>query len=634
MAKSAGKKASNIVVWIILILLIVGLAGFSVTNFGGSNQAVGKVGESEITVNDYARALQSELNVLQSQTGQVFPMAQAQAFGIDRRVLQRLVADAAIDNEASAIGLSVGDTEVGRRVREIPGFQGLDGAFDRTTYEARLRQNGSSVSEFEDIIRAEASRAILQRAVLGGAQTPATFTDTLFSYARERRDFTWARLGAADLTAPVAEPSDADLQAHYEANPEDYTNPETKQLTYVWLSPDMLVDTIAADEDALRAMYDDRIEEYVRPERRLVERLVYPDQSAADAARARLDADEAEFEDLVAERGLELDDVDFGDPSEDELGNAGAVVFALDNPGIAGPVDTDLGPALFRVNAILTAQETTFEDVRQDLLDEYAIDTARRQIEDEVDPIDDLLAGGATLEELAAEAKMELGTLDWTPASSEDIAAFAEFREAAAAVQEGDFPEVIQAPDGSLFALRLDALIPPTLRPLDEVKEQVIQDWENAETEKRLAEQIANLPVAPAVDDLPAINRVGGGGSEELGDAGPFGASSTLETDVLRDGFIEGGGTALVETVFSMEAPGDVVSIPSGDGTVIAVRLDAIKEPDDADVEATALKDGFSRQTAESMAIDMLTAFTSSVQNQAGITINQHAISAVHAQFP
>ena len=636
MAKSAGKKASNFIVWIILLLLVVGLAGFGATNFGGSTQSVGSVGDTEIGVNDYARALQNELNALQSQTGQVFPLAQAQAFGIDRRVLQRLVADAALDNENCKHWACPWATKkLGNAFAKSPDFRALTDRLIAPRTKRGLRQNGSSIGEFEDIIRAESARTILQGAVLSGAETPAAFTDTLFAYARERRDFTWAQLGAGDLNDPVPEPSDADLQAYYEANPDNYTVPETKKLTYVWLSPDMLVDTITPDEDALRAMYDERIEEYVRPERRLVERLIYPDQAAADAARARLDAGEVDFEYLVAERELELDDVDFGDPSLDELGGAGEAVFALTEPGVAGPVETDLGPALFRVNAILTAQETTFQDVRQDLLDEFAIDTARRQIEDEIDPIDDLLAGGATLEELAEEAQMELSTLDWTPDASDGIAAFAEFREAAAAVQDGDFPEVIQSADGSLFALRLDELVAPALRPLDEVQAQVIQDWDQAETEKRLLDQIANLTDEAPADDLPTINRVGSDGAEELAEgAGPFGASANTEIDVLRDGFIEGGGTSLVETVFEMKAVGDVTGIAGADGTVIVVRLDAINEPAAEDEESAALKDGFAQQTAESIALDMLTAFTNSVQNQAGITINQPAISAVHAQFP
>ena len=635
MAKSAGKKASNVFIWIILLLLVVGLAGFGATNFGGSVRSVGAVGDTEIPVNDYARALQNELSALQSQTGQVFPLAQAQAFGIDRGVLQRLIADAAMDNEARAVGLSVGDTEVGRRVQEIPAFQGLDGSFDRESYAVRLRQNGTSVAEFEDTIRAESARSILQGAVLSGAKTPAVFTDTLFAYARAQRDFTWARLGANDLAEPVPAPTDADLQAYYEANEADFTTPETKKLTYVWLSPDMLVDTITPDEDALRTMYEERIEEYVRPERRLVERLIYPDQTAADAARARLDAGDVDFDDLVAERELELEDVDFGDPSKDELGPAGDAVFALGEPGVAGPAETDLGPALFRVNAILTAQEATFDDVRQDLLDEYAIDTARRQIDDEIEPVDDLLAGGATLEELATEARMELSSLDWRPDVSDGIAAFAEFREAAAAVQLGDFPEVIQAPDGSIFALRLDEIAEPAVQPLEDVQAQVIQGWDQAQTEARLLEQIAASTTPAPSNDLPAINRVGSDGSVALSDGfDPFGGDASTETGVLRDAFIEGGDATLVETVFAMDAPGDVIGIATGNGTVLAVRLDAINDAEAEDAESIALKDGFAQQTAETIARDMLTAFTNSVQNSAGISINQTAINAVHAQFP
>lgn len=638
MAKSAGKKASNIVVWVILGLLVVALAGFGATNFGGSVRAVGQVGETEIEANDYARALQTELSVLQRQSGQVFPLAQARAFGIDRQVLQRLVADAALDNEAAEIGLSVGDEEVGRRVRDIPGLQGIDGNFDRDTYAQRLRQNGSSVKEFEETIRADAARTLLQTAVLGGAVTPPAFTDTLFNYARERRDFTWLRLGAEDLNGALDAPTEDQLTAYYEANPEDFTSPETKRLTYVRLSPDMLLDTIAVDEARLREIYDERIEEYVRPERRLVDRLVYPDQAAADAAKARLDAGELDFDALIAERDLEPGDVDIGDPSEAELGDAGAEVFALAEPGVVGPLETDLGPALFRVNAILSAQETTFEDVLEDLQDEYARDTARRDIAAEIEPIDDLLAGGATLEELAAETGMELATYDWVADSTEGIAAFVAFREAAAAVQLGDFPELTEAADGSLFALRLDALDEPALIPFEDVQGGVLAGWQIEETERRLLEQgealaAGSADVTPAEDSIE-FNRVGPDGSEAMAGEDPLGDGALAETGVLRDGFIEDAAPTLIARVFEMTEPGEHAVLPAGGGDVVVVRLDAINPADASDPDAVTLKEQFSAQTAETIAIDMLRGFTRAVEDAAGISINQTAINAVHAQFP
>ncbi len=67
------------------------------------------------------------------------------------------------------------------------------------------------------------------------------------------------------------------LQAYYRANEAAYTLSETKAITYAWVTPEMILDTIAIDDDALRALYEERASDYIRPERRLVERLVFAD---------------------------------------------------------------------------------------------------------------------------------------------------------------------------------------------------------------------------------------------------------------------------------------------------------------------------------------------------------------------
>ncbi|MBL6780196.1 MAG: SurA N-terminal domain-containing protein, partial [Rhodobacteraceae bacterium] len=61
MARSTN-TLSKTFVWILLAFLIVGLAGFGAINFGGRMNSVGTVGDKEISVNDYARALQNQMN--------------------------------------------------------------------------------------------------------------------------------------------------------------------------------------------------------------------------------------------------------------------------------------------------------------------------------------------------------------------------------------------------------------------------------------------------------------------------------------------------------------------------------------------------------------------------------------------
>ena len=253
----AGRKAATggkLVVWIILLLLIVGLAGFGTANFGGGVQSIGRIGDTEIPVNRYARALQQRLSQVQQQTGQALSLSQAQSFGLDRAVLGEVVGLTALEDEAARIGLSVGDAQVRDEIVQIPAFQGTDGQFDREGYQFALDSNGVSVDEFEASIRQDLSRSILQGAVIGGVVTPKILTDTLYAYARETRSLAWVTLDAEALDAPVPAPDDAQLDAYYQANPADYTLPERRRLTYAWLTPEMLAPTVEVTDEDLRAL--------------------------------------------------------------------------------------------------------------------------------------------------------------------------------------------------------------------------------------------------------------------------------------------------------------------------------------------------------------------------------------------
>ncbi|MGL6209349.1 MAG: SurA N-terminal domain-containing protein, partial [Paracoccaceae bacterium] len=478
------KKSPSAVMWVVMLLLIGGLASFGVSSFGGNVRTIGKVGDRNIDANTYARAMRMQLNEISQQFGQQLTLTQAQALGqaqgfsFDQQVLQSVVTQTALDNEAARIGLSVGDTVVAAQVTATPSFQNASGAFDRETYRQTLQQNSLTEGEFETTIRDDLTRSILQGAVVGGFQTPDILTDTLWAYAAEQRSFTLLPLTEADLTTPIPTPTEADLTTYYTANIAGFTRGEAKRITYVSLLPDTIAATITVDEAETRAAYDARIAEYMIPERRLVERLVYPSQEQADAAKARLDSGEA-FDVLVKERGLELADVDLGDVGKDDLGAAGEAVFALTGPGVVGPFATDLGPALFRMNAILAAQETAFEEAKPALLAELQTEAARREIANRVEAIDDLLAGGATLEDLAKDEGLTLGQTDYVAGDRDNdpIAAYTDFRTGADAIVAGDFAEAILLDDGGLVALRLDEIVPPTPIPMADITDRVTAAW-------------------------------------------------------------------------------------------------------------------------------------------------------------
>lgn len=609
-------KASEVAVWTLMGMLILGLGGFGVTSFSGGVTKVGSVGEVEITTNDYARALQTQVNAFAQQFGQPISMQEALAFGIDKQVLRDVLTRAALDNEAQRIGLSVGDDVVATELMGMDAFKGVSGSFDREAYRFTLDRNNLSETEFETNLRRDISRELLQGAVAGGFAAPKAMTDTLYAWAGERRGFSMLRLGEGDLTAPVAEPTEAELKAHYDAHIDRFTKPEAKRITYASLLPEAIAKDQPVDDATLQKLYQDRIAEFVIPERRIVERLVYPDQAAAEAAKAKLDAGTS-FEDLVAERGLTLDAIDMGDVSQEELGEAGAAIFATAEGQVAGPLASDLGPALYRVNSVLAAEETSFEDARETLAVEIQTDAARRLIADQVEAIDDLLAGGATLEDLGKEMGLAVATLDYVPGQQGDatIEGYPAFREAAEAVQEGDFPEAILLDDGGVVALRLDEIVPAAPIPFDEAKDQVAEDWRKEAVAKALAARAAEIKTE--LDGGAAI--------------GTFGIVD-VTPESSRTGFVAEAPETLLADVFKM-AEGEV-KVVEAPGFIAVVKLDRILPAATEGEDAQAMQEALATQARQAIAQDAFAAFTNALTAEAGISLDQAAINAVHTSLP
>src|SRR6056297_125816 len=203
----ASNNVSKTLVWILMGLLILGLGGFGVTNLSGTIRTVGSVGDAEITVDEYARALQNEIRALEAEREEPVSFAQAEAQGIDQRVLSRLIANAALDHEAQRLGISIGDENLLEQIVDIRAFQGVNGEFDREAYGFALDQAGMSEAEFESDIRAETARTLLQAAVVSGVSAPPEHTEILLRYLAERRDLTFAVLDRTDLDTELPDPT-------------------------------------------------------------------------------------------------------------------------------------------------------------------------------------------------------------------------------------------------------------------------------------------------------------------------------------------------------------------------------------------------------------------------------------------
>lgn len=611
----AEKKNKRYGVWIVVGLLFVGLLSFGNGGFGGNVRSLGSVGDKDLPVFVYQNALNRAIRATEAEVGRAVTFAEAQARGLDQGALNQVITERALDNEVAQLGISIGDERVLEQLLAVQGFQGLDGQFDRETYASALRRIGQTERQFEDGIRDELSRTLLQTAVVAGVAPPDAYANTVVAYLGSERDITYALLTAEALDSELPAPTEDALRSYHTEFSDDFIKPEARELSYAWLTPAMIQDEITVDETALRELYDTRIAEFVRPERRLVERLVYLDADRADAAMAQLEVAGQTFEGLVDARGLDLSDIDLGDVSQEELGAAGEAVFAASPGDVVGPFESDLGPALFRMNAILAAQTVTFEEAEADLREELAAARARRVIADSAEGITDLLAGGATIDDLAARTDMEAGQITWTPDTRDGIAAYDRFRAAAATVEKDAFLELQSLSDGGIFVVQLDAVIPPEVAPFEEVSEDVRAAF-NA---RALSEALLAQAEVAAADISP------------LTDLAELGLTPIEVTNLTRRSFLEVGPADVITTIFEMNL-GDVVTLGTGDGALI-LRLDDARTPSGDDPRFAADLEVVSQSAMAAITQDLFDIYAAEVRTNTDIRVDQSLINALHAQF-
>lgn len=621
MLGSFRSKRGGIFVWALLVLLMLGLAGFGIgAGTGITATSVAKVGSERITSDDYVRAMQQELQALTRQLGRNLPMPEARQYGVDRMVLARLVNDAALDSEAARLGLSASDKTIQDQILATPAFRGPDGDFSRDAYTYALERAGLRPSEFEALLRHEAGRDLIATAVQSPATLPPSAAATVLAFLGERRTFDHLRLDPALLPAPVPAPTDADLQAEYDAHPERYTKPETRHVTYAAVDPQTLATTIEVPDADLRAAYETDLAHYQTPERRAVDRIAFPTEADAEAAKARLDASEVTFDALATERGLRPADIDQGTLTADALSpEARAAVFGSQGPGIVGPVPTPLGPSLYRVNAILAAATTPFEEAKPGIAERKSLEQATQQIQDDTLAIEDLLAGGATAEEIAAETVLELGTVALDSDTTGGLADDPAFVAAANAARQGEETDLVQLADGGLATLRVDAIDPPALIPLADVRDRVAADWaadRTAEALTALADGYARelhdgLDFADLAKRLPRPMQV----------AGPLTRGETAP----------GLPPELVADVFAAEAGGTVVR-RDGDGVILA-EVAAIEPFDPKAPDTAEVAEGLQAQYDGQVADDVLALYTAALRDREGVTVNQALVDSTLARF-
>ncbi len=606
-------------------LLVVSFAiwGIGDVSIGGAGNRVATVGDEEISVEDYALALQREIQSLSRQLGRRITMEEAEAAGVPQNLLGRLARDAALNGEAARLGISAPDAAVRKAILSSPSFQGMDGSFDKQQYEFVLQQLGFDVTRFENDMRRALAREIIARGIGGAARAMPGYAETQLAHRLEQRELTILPIPAAALDGQAAAPDEATLRAWFRERADAYVAPERRDVSYIALDPASMIDQVEISEDDLRDAYEAAADRYDRPETRAVDRIAFPDTAAALAAKSAIESGEKTFADVVAELDLTLDDVSLGSVTRDDLATETADAAFDGGLGVKGPVATGLGPALVNVRAIVPASKTPFEDARDELKRELALSEAADLASRRAEEVADLIAGGATLEEIAAELNLPLSRATGVTLTGEGqtgIAANPDFIAEAFAADPGEERDMIPLPGGAWVALRVDDVAESAPLTFEQARDRVLADW-TAERRRQALREKAEA-VAAALNAGAAIADV----------AAEHGLTPRPTGPVTRDAKLPDAPASLIAELFAAKTAGAALAAVEGDVAAVGV-VDAIKPADLNDPTYAQIVERWRAALNESVGRDLYSYYAQAIQNRDGATVNEAAMRQVINQL-
>ncbi|WP_372620006.1 peptidylprolyl isomerase [Falsiroseomonas sp.] len=584
--------AQSWVAKILFVLLILSFAIWGiediVRNFGRETALVRMEG-AQIEVPEAQFAARRDLQRIQRQLGPDFEPDQAVREAIARQAVETLIAEYAQRIEADRLGLATPDSQVVAYVHAIPAFQS-GGSFDRLALEQFLRQSDMTEPMFLQIVRDDLQRMQLIGAVRAGAPAPDILARALFNWERQKRIAQVVELPLLDAPEPPA-PTQAQLERFHANNPDRFSTPELREVTLAVLSAETLRDQVEVPEEELRTAFEARRAQFETPERRQVEQALLPNEEAARqvAAAWASSADLAAINQAAQAAGgsaTALGTVARADLPLPELAEA---VFAVPGGNVTQPVQSPFGWHVFRVTAVTPGTTASFEEVRERLADELALERAADLAFERANRIEDALAGGATLEEAGRQNGMAVATLrlDAQGRDAEGAPvplpvpadARAEALRLVFAAEMGRAPRLQELRAADAFvAVELRGTAPPALKPFESVAEEVRLAW-LADARRRAQEERAAALMAAmrGGQTLEAAAQAAGLRSERFG---PFGREPTPGVPGLTL------PPELLPPLFGANL-NEPVMVPTQSGFAVAQLLEIV--PPDPTAEAEAL---------------------------------------------
>lgn len=502
-------KIGTGVIAIILVGILVGFAMSDLQNFGTGTTGGGmggstlaEVGDEQVTDREMSESMQRRLQEVRQQR----PDADYPAIAGDfDSLLDALVDQRTLIAFANKFGFTLSKRLVDAEIAQIPQTKGLNGEFSDAAYQGFLSQQRLTDAQVRQIITGGLLQRLMLTPVATNARVSVGMATPYASMLLESREGEVAAIPIGTFRAGLT-PSDAQLQAFYVKNRSRYMIPEQRILRIARIGPE--VPGLATSEQEIAAYYNANQATYAASQTRTISQAVVPDQAAANAVAARAKGGAG----LAAAAGANAAVTSLADQTRQAYADVAgdkvaAAVFAASAGAVVGPVQSDFGWVVAKVDGVKAQGGKSLAQAREEIASKLLVDKRKSALEDLVDKVQTAVDEGSNFTESAAAAKLTVTTTPMIAVNgqSRGNSAFRLPAELAATVKAGfemapnDPPEIVTlAQDGGYAMVAPSETIPAAPAPLASIRERVANDW--IETEATAKARAAASAIAAKVN--------------------------------------------------------------------------------------------------------------------------------------
>jgi peptidyl-prolyl cis-trans isomerase D len=477
---------------------LFGVSGY--INSANNNKAVIKVDNIEVTQSEFSYMLQRQLAQIRNVLGdEDSDENEDKKREIAAGLADMLLENALIDNTMQKYKIDFTESLVRNIILATPQFQ-INGQFNRDIYNQYLRSSGLTEKELLTEIKRGLARKILLDTQTAYVNVPQVLQRQMEKISGQRRTFKYIKLVAAE-TKINREPTADELNQYYEDLSEEFTVPEKRDITMLALSMDNIENNITIPQEDIDEYYQEHIDEFEQPESREVQQITFTTKEDADAAVTKI-ADNEDFAEIAKQQGQTDEETNFGFVTladlPDELAGP---VFQLNVGEITAPLNVNNEWQILKVTAVTPAVTTAKEDANAQIAAELKLERAYDGIYDVINNIDDKIAAGASLAEIAQIYNVPLikvtqldedGNSSSRNADVVTILQNPDVREAAFSYNEGEISQTVEG-DNGVYVIQVDKITESHLAPQEDVADKIKQLWLENERAALVQETVDNI---------------------------------------------------------------------------------------------------------------------------------------------